>query len=210
MDVQMPGIDGLEATRRIRRALGPSMAIVAMTANAFDDDREACLQAGMNDHLAKPVDPDRLYQVLLNWLPLPSAPPARDAEADTTLESRLAPLASIDYGLALRRAGHSPKTVERVLRCFAEYYRQGDGALARAIETSDLKALRSAAHALAGACGSAGADDLERLARSIIDDSPAIAGEAALWERARTLNAGLTRLAGRLAAALRLSDLPVP
>ncbi len=57
MDVQMPKLDGLAATRAIRQRLGPDLPIVAMTANAFGDDRAACLEAGMNDHVAKPVDP---------------------------------------------------------------------------------------------------------------------------------------------------------
>jgi two-component system sensor histidine kinase/response regulator len=75
MDMQMPTLDGLAATRQIRERLGPSMPIVAMTANAFGDDRQACLAAGMNDHVAKPVDPDILYQTLMRWLPQAPARP---------------------------------------------------------------------------------------------------------------------------------------
>jgi len=70
MDLLMPELDGLEASRRIRAL--PAYAttpIIAMTANAFDDDRERCLAAGMNDHLPKPVDPDQLFNILLKWLP---------------------------------------------------------------------------------------------------------------------------------------------
>ncbi|BAL93923.1 response regulator [Rubrivivax gelatinosus] len=69
MDVQMPGIDGLDAARAIRSRLGRGLPIVAMTANAFGEDRDACLAAGMDDHVAKPVDPPRLYETLLRWLP---------------------------------------------------------------------------------------------------------------------------------------------
>ncbi len=72
MDLQMPGIDGFEVTRRIRGM--PDYAttpIIAMTANAFAEDRKRCLDAGMNDHIAKPVDPDRLTQILRRWLPKP-------------------------------------------------------------------------------------------------------------------------------------------
>jgi len=68
MDVQMPVMDGLETTRRIRRQFGAELPIVAMTANAFAQDRLACLNVGMNDVLVKPVDPELLYETLLRWL----------------------------------------------------------------------------------------------------------------------------------------------
>jgi PAS domain S-box-containing protein len=74
MDMQMPNLNGLDATRAIR-AGGPNAAtpILAMTANAFDEDRQVCLNAGMNDHIAKPIDPDHLYSTLLHWLAKRSA-----------------------------------------------------------------------------------------------------------------------------------------
>ena len=69
MDMQMPRMDGLEATRAIR-AFGnrATLPILAMTANAFDEDRERCLAAGMNDHVSKPVSPRRFYASVLHWL----------------------------------------------------------------------------------------------------------------------------------------------
>jgi PAS domain S-box-containing protein len=77
MDMQMPVLDGLGASRAIRARGGMKIPIIAMTANAFNEDREACLAAGMNDHVSKPVDPDLLYRMLARWLPRPHAVPDR-------------------------------------------------------------------------------------------------------------------------------------
>ena len=68
MDMQMPVMGGIDATRAIRAdSLNRQTPILAMTANAFDEDRNACLEAGMNDHLGKPIDSDNLARVLLSW-----------------------------------------------------------------------------------------------------------------------------------------------
>lgn len=77
MDVQMPLMDGLEATRRIRA--DPSLAptrVIAMTANAWDEDRDQCLAAGMDDFVTKPVDPQVLYRTVMRWCRLPAGAPA--------------------------------------------------------------------------------------------------------------------------------------
>jgi CheY-like chemotaxis protein len=69
MDMQMPLMDGLQATRALRALPGwADVPILALTANAFDEDRRACTEAGMTDFISKPFDPERLYAVMLRWL----------------------------------------------------------------------------------------------------------------------------------------------
>jgi two-component system sensor histidine kinase/response regulator len=68
MDMQMPVMDGIQATQEIRNdSKYDSLPIIALTANAMEDDRRRCLEAGMNDFIAKPIDPAILYRVILKW-----------------------------------------------------------------------------------------------------------------------------------------------
>jgi hypothetical protein len=72
MDMQMPVLNGVDAARAILAdSLNKTTPILAMTANAFDEDRQACLEAGMNHHIPKPVDPEHLYETLLKWIEQP-------------------------------------------------------------------------------------------------------------------------------------------
>jgi hypothetical protein len=69
MDMQMPNLDGLEATRRIRRLANLfQVPIIALTANAFAEDATRCLEVGMNDFIAKPIEPESLFAIILKWL----------------------------------------------------------------------------------------------------------------------------------------------
>ena len=95
MDVQMPVLDGLEATRAVRQLPGRAhVPIIAMTANAFDEDRRECLAAGMNAYIGKPVVPATLYRTLLEWMPAapaqasPAASPDRRASDPSAVATR--------------------------------------------------------------------------------------------------------------------------
>ena len=103
MDVQMPVLDGLAATLRLRQRPGlASLPVLALTANAFDEDRRACLAVGMNDFIAKPVDPDLLYSLLLRWLP--AAVPVDASAVTPSLPAGPAQPASAQAALAPLRA----------------------------------------------------------------------------------------------------------
>ena len=169
MDVQMPVLDGLEATREIRRGLRHDLPIIAMTANAFAEDRAACLQAGMNDHLAKPVDPVRLHQVLVRWLAAPrdhagsapqtpSTPPTADVPvvAPTSMLS-LAQVAGFDLRDGLTNTGGDEQRLARLLRMFVDQYHTGDARLADAARSDNAAGIVAAAHSIRGACAAVGA-----------------------------------------------------
>jgi two-component system sensor histidine kinase/response regulator len=172
MDMQMPVMDGLAATRALRARLGPALPIVAMTANAFGEDRQACLDAGMNDHVSKPVVPALLYATLLRWLPERRAPGGGDETASSPpvprfaialpLEVRLAAVTGFDLEHARSAIGGLEGPLERLLRLFVNRYRDGEPGLLEAPSAETVTRWRSICHSLRGACASLGAVSLDR------------------------------------------------
>jgi signal transduction histidine kinase/DNA-binding response OmpR family regulator/HPt (histidine-containing phosphotransfer) domain-containing protein len=171
MDMQMPVMDGITATKAIRsNPRFASLPILAMTANAMDRDREMCLAAGMNDHLAKPIDPDKLYGALLQWI-RPRAASAAASTASTSVSTSLPSVASgdliisgIDTATALKRTGGNRKRYESLLQRFADSQSHVLDDIRAALAAKDSPTAQRFAHSLKGASANLGANTLAEVA----------------------------------------------
>ncbi len=166
MDIQMPNMDGIEATRRIRGSGGRNrgVPIIAMTANAMEGDRDAYLAAGMDDYLSKPFQVSSLLAAIERWIGhrLGDEVPAPAAVA--------APAADIIDGSRLEtlRGLMEPARFAAMVRVYLGEAAQRVERMQTALAAGDLERLAGDAHALAGAAGNVGADRLDQAARALM------------------------------------------
>ena len=169
MDIQMPEMGGIEACQRIRAGqIRADIPIIALTANAMNDERQRCKEAGMNDFLTKPIEPQTLIETVAHWRPKHLDKPARIelAKADST-SAAFPQLPGIDVEDGLRRMMNRPAFFEKVLRDFhARFIGETERILAALAANKTEDAIRHA-HSLKGLCGNIGATKLASLSREL-------------------------------------------
>ena len=176
MDMQMPVMDGLHATAAIRRISRlRALPIVAMTANAMEKDRRSCLEAGMNDFLTKPIDPDELWRMLLKWLTprvphtldssrafgapdlvLPSAAPAAKAAVSDLPEG----ITGLDVRAGLARMMGKKPLYTTMLQKFVTGQKDCISAIRTALDAEDWATAQRLAHTLKGVSATLGATEI--------------------------------------------------
>jgi two-component system, sensor histidine kinase and response regulator len=176
MDLQMPEMDGFTATRLIRaQAHLQNLPIIAMTAHALVEERRRCLEAGMNDHVSKPIDPDALFATLMRW-----TKPVREHTAQTeagsvkAIEEMILPeLDGVDVAGGLRRVAGNRRLYRDLLAQFASTQCDAGSQISAAIESGTRELAERIAHTVKGVAGNIGVGEVfkaaEKLERAIRD-----------------------------------------
>ncbi len=168
MDIQMPDMNGYAATREIRKdPQYKELPIIAMTANAMTGDREKALAAGMNDHLAKPVDVDALCALLERWLPQSG----KTAEEKHHPREEIAPkppeVTILDMEEGLDRVRDNRELYFNLLDLFNDHCRQALEEITAELSAKNLDAVRKVAHTLKGVAGNVSAVDVYQTATEL-------------------------------------------
>ncbi len=207
MDMQMPVMDGVSATLAIRAETRfDRLPIVAMTANAMQQDRERCLAAGMNDHLAKPIEPDDLWAVLRKWIKpsLTLQPPTIQKPSHTELIEIPDDISGLDTAQALRRMRGKRELYLSILQSFITEQADVPAQIHSALQANDHDTAERLAHTLKSLSGNIGAIAIQALAEQLElglrNHLPAATLEELLSTTTHELQALLDALRSRLSA----------
>jgi PAS domain S-box-containing protein len=170
MDIQMPLLDGYEATLEIRKTLSSeNLPIIAMTANAMAGDREKALDCGMNDHVPKPIDPKLLYSAIRRWFrgadDLSTLTEAQPASMSAT--GMPGALDGIDIDSGLQRVAGNVKLYQKILHKFRKGHIASAEEISQALDLGDAETAHRIAHTVKGVAGNLGADDLQAAAKRV-------------------------------------------
>lgn len=202
MDMQMPVMDGLTATRAIRELPGwATLPIVAMTANAMRADRDACLMAGMNGHVAKPIEPDDLWKALRQWLK-PVSVSTRTPDAFSEALPIPTNIEGLDATQGMRRVLGKPALYLSMLRKFSAAQRDTVSACRTALAEGDGDTALRLMHTLKGVAGNIGAHPVQEMAGALEASLRGGVQLNAMEEQLQHLDQALVRLIDTLAPHL--------
>jgi len=168
MDLQMPEMDGYQATAKLRSE--PRLAalpIVAMTAHATAEERQRCLAAGMNDHVAKPIDPAALFEAVGRFYKPAEGAPAPDQPSGPAPQEALPSIAGLDTNDGLSRVGGNRKLYLKILRQFVEQHGPAIDQVGDALAKGDHALAERLAHTLKGVAGNIGAAGVQSAAAAL-------------------------------------------
>jgi CheY-like chemotaxis protein len=174
MDLQMPEMDGFTATRLLRSDPRlQQLPIFAMTAHALVEERQRCLDAGMNDHVSKPIDPDNLFSTLLRWAkPRPKQSVEFQASASPLKlsdEVALPEIAGINIVDGLKRVAGNRGLYRDLLGEFTAKQSNAAAQISTALENGDLKLAQRVAHTVKGVAGNIGITEVQSAAQELED-----------------------------------------